>query len=351
MTEQERKKFLKKTFTDTMATTTNRVINQDVYKELKKQEKKIDSLLRRINNHIGREEFEQHYHNLLKTNRGEKTKFDAKGEAKIRAFVNKKMNMGDEGSGKALLKDFKDAYKLVMQIRQTVMDEKITYSVVTEANNDEIETVELSTDQMLESLKLRRVRFNRISDNILSAIKTVQKKIKRTSYLRKERFSTQNNLYKSITSFYDTLASYTGQKKLNKGTRWQLYRYFYKKYNGNEDIVLTNTEQLLRGYFISKADYAWYLGGDVGNLQIKYKASSFASFNSVVTILEDLKKVLQESINMSETERTNAFRNLFQVSHKTQINDVVNKLDKFLEDKSIEELDKMFKKELQKSMA
>ena len=54
---------------------------------------------------------------------------------------------------------------------------------------------------------------------------------------------------------------------------------------------------------------------------------------------------------MSESERTNAFRKLFQVDQQKQVDDVTNKLDQFLKDKSVEELDKMFKAELQKSMA
>lgn len=346
MTDKQREKFIKQTVVDTMSTTANHIITQDVYKKLTNQGKKINPLLKRIKRDIGQEEFKQHYQNLLK-DYGKKDEFDDETKKSLTSFINQRIN---GKSGEALLKDFKDAFKLATKIRQIVTDEKITFSVVTEADNNKIKTIELSTNQMLKRLKLGSVAVDNMSSNILSAIKTVQTNVKQTSYLKKRRFSAQSNLYKSIVSFFETVTSYTG-KDLNKGTRWQLYYYFYNKYDGNEDITLTDTEQLLRGYFISKAGYDWYTGGDVGNLQIKYEGASFTSFNSVVTILEKFKKVLDKSENMSESERTNAFRKLFQVDQQKQVDDVTNKLDQFLKDKSVEELDKMFKAELQKSMA
>lgn len=346
MTYEDRIKAIEDEVTKSMAKAASDIVKVD-FERLNKERKKIDPLLRRIERHLDKEGFYNEYQRLLNIY-GTEDKINKK---QLKAYINTqifKIN-GEKNNKKALLKDFKDAFKLATNIRQIVTGEKITFSVVTQVGNNKIGTVELNTTQMLRTLEIDLVASKKMKDNIFSAIKTVQGSIKqKTGFIRKT-YSTQSNLYKSVSNFFDAATRYTGDE-LTEGHRWELYLYFYNKYNGEEDTVITDTEQLLRGYLTSKLGYAWYKGGDVGNLQVKYKQSSFTSFNSVVTILNKFKETFDKVEKWSdESKATKKLQSLFLTEAKKQSDDIAFDLNKFLVNHTVEELDRQFKQQLQGS--
>ena len=347
LTPEKRRRAIEKEYAKIFAEQSNRIITNKVYEQLLEQRKEVDRVLKKVKEDIGQEEYAQHYKNLL-NKYGQKDKFPKKDLKWLYNYIDKKVK--GKKNKTVLLEDFKEAFKLATTIRQITTKEKIIFSVVQKKGNKEIGVVELNTDQMLERIKLSKVSFKKVNDNILSAIKTKQTQISQGSVLRRKSYSTQSNLYKSIATFFETTTRFSG-KELNQGTRWQMYYYFYHKYNKDDSVTITDTEQLLRGYFMAKAGYAWYKGGDVGRVQVKYGNASFTSFNSVVTLLEDFKKVIDrcEKEKLKGPARTEALMSLFTVDKAKQVDDTARRTAEFAEEFSVEELDKQFKKALNKN--
>lgn len=316
-----------------MASTANRVIDQTIYKKLQYQRDQINPLLKKIERHLEREKFKQHFENLL-ARYGEKDKIPDVEREQLRQVLKDNIAPNNE---RDLLEDFKEAFKRATKIREIVTGQEIVFSVVESTTNGKIATVQLNTSQMVKRLKLTPKSISNMSSNILSAIEAVQDKDIKTRHIKKISYSTQSNLYKSIVTFFEGVTRYTG-KKLNKGTRWQLYYYFYDKYNKDDSVTITDTEQLLAGYFLSKAGYAWYTGGDVGNTQVKYAGASFTSFNSVVTILQDFKQTFDKTKNESMEKRNQELQKLFYIDSGKQIEDLRKKIDETFEEKTIEGL-------------
>lgn len=313
-----------------MASTANRVIDQTIYESLRKERKKIDPLLKKIEKDLDRETFKQHFENLL-ASYGEKDEIPDPQREQLTQILK------DNIDNKDLLKDFKKAFQLATNIREIVTGQEIVFSVVESTTDGKITTVQLNTSQMVKRLKLTPESIGHMSSNILSAIKAVQDKSIRTRHIKKLSYSTQSNLYKSIVTFFEGVTRYTG-KQLNKGTRWQMFYYFYDKYKGDDSVTITDTEQLLAGYFLAKAGYAWYTGGDVGNIQVKYTGASFTSFNSVVTILKKFKQTFDKTEKKSMEKRNQELQKLFYINNNKQVKDLGKKLNKTFKDKTIEGL-------------
>ena len=318
-----------------MASITNHVIDQNIYKKLKNQRDQINPLLKRIESHLDKAAFKKHFDDLLKRY-GTKDKIPEEEREGLRQIIKDKIEPNAE---RDLLKDFKDAFKLATRIREITTGQKIIFSVVESKANGKITTLQLSTAQMVKRLKLTPESISNMSSNILSAIDSIQDKNIKTRYIKKVSYSTQSNLYKSIVTFFEGMTNYTN-KDLNKGTRWQLYYYFYDKYHGDDSVTITDTEQLLAGYFLSKAGYAWYTGGDVGNTQVKYSGASFTSFNSVVTILKKFKETFDQTKNEPMEKRSQQLQKLFYVDNEKQLEDLRKKLRENFKEKTIEELER-----------
>lgn len=316
-----------------MASTANRVIDQTIYKSLREERKKIDPLLKKIEKDIDRQNFQQHFENML-ARYGKKDDIPDPQREQLTQIL--KDNI-EPHAKKDLLKDFKKAFQLATNIREIVTGQEIVFSVVENTSNGKITTVQLNTSQMVKRLKLTPESIGHMSSNILSAIKAVQDKSIRTRHIKKLSYSTQSNLYKSVVTFFEGMTRYTG-KQLNKGTRWQMFYYFYDKYKGDDSVTITDTEQLLAGYFLAKAGYAWYTGGDVGNIQVKYTGASFTSFSSVVTILKKFRQTFDKTEKKSMEKRNQELQKLFYIDYDKQIKDLGKKINKTFKDKTIEGL-------------
>lgn len=332
MTDEERQRIIEKACVKDMASTANRVIDQTIYESLRKERKKIDPLLKKIEKDIDRQNFKQHFKNLL-AQYGKKDDIPDAQRAQLTQIL--KDNI-EPNAKRDLLKDFKKAFQLATNIREIVTGQEIVFSVVESTANGQITTVQLNTSQMVKRLELVPESVGHMSSNILSAIKAVQDKSVRTRHIKKLSYSTQSNLYKSIVTFFEGMTRYTG-KQLNKGTRWQMFYYFYDKYK-DDSVTITDTEQLLAGYFLAKAGYAWYTGGDVGNTQVKYTGASFTSFNSVVTILKKFKSTFDKTEKKSMEKRNQELQKLFYIDNDKQIKDLGKKINKTFKDKTIEGL-------------
>lgn len=252
---------------------------EDKIKNIKKVQSQIDDYLKRYK--IISQGIRQKYQSLAQTlpNQSESTRrYQA-----VKSYNENVQSIQD------LLKE---GYLYVDALREAFTGESISYRIGIKENNilyegtlDILELVQHSTldvDSKIFIQNAAKLRMTKVQVNQLNNV---------SQSLIQEVTSEASSLYSAVYNYLTGTLHKT--PKINEGNAYQTYRRALFERNGQNEIPpAISFEQIDRIYEeVKRNNAAYYKGGDIADIQVKYLGSSPPSLTSLASI----KRVLEKS--------------------------------------------------------
>lgn len=253
---------------------------EDKIENIKKVQSQIDNYLKRYK--IISQGIRQRYQSLAQTlpNQSESTRrYQA-----VKSYNENVQSIQD------LLKE---GYLYVDALREAFTGESISYRIGIKENNilyegtlDILELVQHSTldvDSKIFIQNAAKLRMTKVQVNQLNNV---------SQSLIQEVTSEASSLYSAVYNYLTGTLHKT--PKINEGNAYQTYRRVLFEYDGQNKTSLDNRifEQIDRIYEeVKRNNAAYYKGGDIADIQVKYLGSSPPSLTSLASI----KRVLEKS--------------------------------------------------------
>lgn len=252
---------------------------EDKIKNIKKVQSQIDNYLKRYK--IISQGIRQRYQSLAQTlpNQSESTRrYQA-----VKSYNENVQSIQD------LLKE---GYLYVDALREAFTGESISYRIGIKENNilyegtlDILELVQHSTldvDSKIFIQNAAKLRMTKVQANQLNNV---------SQFLIQETTSEASSLYSAVYNYLTGTLHKT--PKINEGNAYQTYRRALFERNGQNEIPpAISFEQIDRIYEeVKRNNAAYYKGGDIADIQVKYLGGSPPSLTSLASI----KRVLEKS--------------------------------------------------------
>lgn len=252
---------------------------EDKIENIKKVQSQIDNYLKRYK--IISQGIRQRYQSLAQTlpNQSESTRrYQA-----VKSYNENVQSIQD------LLKE---GYLYVDALREAFTGESISYRIGIKENNilyegtlDILELVQHSTldvDSRVFIQNAAKLRMTKVQVNQLNNV---------SQSLIQEVTSEASSLYSAVYNYLTGTLHKT--PKINEGNAYQTYRRVLFERNGQNEIPpAISFEQIDRIYEeVKRNNAAYYKGGDIADIQVKYLGSSPPSLTSLASI----KRVLEKS--------------------------------------------------------